>query len=53
MRGLLSIFQFPKAKEVQEELAMDMKLLEQMLTESTNEAMQTLQRKVRYNVFIL
>ena len=35
-----------KAKEVQEELAMDMKILEQMLSESSNEAMQQLQRKV-------
>ena len=37
---------YPQAKEVQEELAMDMKILEQMLTASTNEAMQSLQRKV-------
>ena len=35
-----------QAKEVQEELAMDMKILEQMLSESSNEAMQHLQRKV-------
>ena len=35
-----------KAKEVQEELAMDMKILEQMLSESSNESMQQLQRKV-------
>lgn len=37
-----------KAKEAQEELAMDMRILEQMLTESTNEAMQHLQRKVNF-----
>ena len=35
-----------RAKEVQEELAFDMKLLEQMLTENTNEAKETLQHKV-------
>ena len=35
-----------KAKDVQQELALDMKLLEQMLTATTNEAMQSLQRKV-------
>ena len=35
-----------KAKNVQQELALDMKLLEQMLTATTNEAMQSLQRKV-------
>ena len=35
-----------QAKEEQEELAMDMKILEQMLAESTNEAMQGLQKKV-------
>ena len=35
-----------KAKDVQQELALDMKLLEQMLAATTNEAMQTLQRKV-------
>ena len=35
-----------KAKDVQQELALDMKLLEQMLTATTNEAMQTLQKKV-------
>ena len=35
-----------KAKEVQQELALDMKLLEQMLTATTNEAMQSLQKKV-------
>lgn len=34
-----------RAKEEQEELAMDMKILEQMLAESTNEAMQGLQKK--------
>jgi len=33
-------------KKVQEELAMDMKILEQMLSENSNEAMQQLQRKV-------
>ena len=36
-----------RAKAVQEELALDMKILEQMLSESSNEAMQHLQRKVR------
>ena len=36
-----------RAKEVQQELALDMKLLEQMLTATTNEAMQSLQRKVK------
>ncbi len=35
-----------RAKEVQEELAFDMKLLEQMLTENTNDAKETLQKKV-------
>lgn len=35
-----------RAKEVQEELAFDMKLLEQMLTENTNETKENLQRKV-------
>ena len=36
-----------RAKEVQEELAFDMKLLEQMLTENTNEAKEALEHKVR------
>ena len=35
-----------RVKEVQEELALDMKILEQMLIETTNEAMENLQRKV-------
>lgn len=35
-----------KAKDVQEELALDMKILEQMLKDTTNEAMENLQRKV-------
>lgn len=35
-----------KAKDVQQELALDMKLLEQMLAATSNEAMQSLQRKV-------
>ena len=35
-----------RAKEVQEELAFDMKLLEQMLTENTNEAKDALEEKV-------
>ncbi len=35
-----------RAREVQEELAFDMKLLEQMLTENTNESQENLQRKV-------
>ena len=36
-----------RAKEVQEELAFDMKLLEQMLTENTNELKEALEHKVR------
>ena len=36
-----------QAKEVQEELAIDMKILQQLLQESDNEAMGQLQRKVR------
>lgn len=36
-----------RAKEVQEELAFDMKLLEQMLVEHTNESQENLQQKVR------
>ena len=40
-----------RAKEVQEELAFDMKLLEQMLTESSNEAKDNLERKVIFAVF--
>ena len=35
-----------RAREVQEELAFDMKLLEQMLAEHTNETQENLQRKV-------
>lgn len=35
-----------RAKEVQEELALDMKFLEQILAESTNEAQGQLQNKV-------
>ena len=35
-----------RAKEVQEELAFDLKLLEQMLLENTNEAKEALQHKV-------
>jgi F0F1-type ATP synthase membrane subunit b/b' len=35
-----------KAKEEQEELAFDLKMLEQLLEESRNEAMEQLQRKV-------
>lgn len=35
-----------RAKETQEELALDMKLLEQMLTETSNEAKEDLERKV-------
>ena len=37
-----------RAKEVQEELAFDMKLLEQMLQETSNESQENLQRKVLY-----
>lgn len=36
-----------RAKEVQEELAFDMKLLEQMLAQNTNEKQENLERKVR------
>eukprot|EP00731_Ephydatia_muelleri_P034004 Em0044g24a len=36
-----------KAKDVQEELAMDMKILEQMLAESNNEAKEELEKKNR------
>jgi hypothetical protein len=36
-----------RAREVQEELAFDMKLLEQMLVEHTNEAQENLERKVK------
>ena len=36
-----------QTKEVQEELALDMKLLEQMLQETSNEAMLQLQKKVK------
>lgn len=35
-----------KAKEEQEELAFDLKMLEQLLEESRNEAMEQIQRKV-------
>ena len=42
----MHIFVF-QAKEIQEELALDMKLLEQMLQETSNETMQQLQKKVR------
>lgn len=35
-----------RAKEVQEELAFDMKLLEQMLKEHTNESQENLKQKV-------
>lgn len=35
-----------RAREVQEELAFDMKLLEQMLTETSNEAKENLEQKV-------
>lgn len=35
-----------KAKEEQEELAFDLKMLEQLLEESRNEAMEQMQRKV-------
>ena len=38
-----------RARETQEELAFDMKLLEQMLIEHTNEAQENLERKVRLN----
>jgi len=37
-----------QTKEVQEELAMDMKILEQMLKETSNEAMKNLQKKVSF-----
>lgn len=35
-----------QAREAQEELAFDMKLLEQLLADTTNEAQENLQRKV-------
>ncbi len=35
-----------RARHIQEELALDMKILEQLLAESSNEAMGNLQRKV-------
>jgi len=38
-----------RAREVQEELALDMKILQQMLTETTNETMEKLQRKVNFS----
>ena len=41
------MFPVIQTKEVQEELALDMKLLEQMLQETSNEAMLQLQKKVR------
>lgn len=40
-----------RAKEVQEELAFDMKLLEQMLTECSNDAKDNLERKVMLAIF--
>ena len=36
-----------EAKEMQEQLAFDLKILEQLLEESRNEAMEQAQRKVR------
>lgn len=45
-----------KAKEEQEELAFDLKMLEQLLEESRNEAMEQMQRKVHnylYQDFLL
>jgi uncharacterized protein YbjQ (UPF0145 family) len=41
-----------KAKEVQEQLAFDMKILEQLLEESRNEAMEQMQRKVGVQIFL-
>lgn len=41
-----------RAKEVQEELAFDMKLLEQMLTKSSNETKENLERKVKKQHYI-
>ena len=40
-----------KAKEEQETLAFDLKMLEQLLEESRNEAMETMQRKVSEYVY--
>ena len=37
-----------KAKELQEELAIDMKILETLLTETKNEAEETVKRKVGF-----
>ncbi len=37
---------FLQAEEAQEELAIDMRILELVLAESTNEAMENLQKKV-------
>lgn len=46
-------FQFwMQTKEIQEELAMDMKMLEQMLQETTDEAMLSQQKKVRVTIII-
>jgi hypothetical protein len=42
-----------RAKDVQQELALDMKLLEQMLTATTNEAMQSLQKKVTRSTLVI
>ena len=42
-----------EAKELQEQLAFDMKILEQLLEESRNEAMETAQRKVQWCFFCL
>lgn len=38
-----------KAKEEQEQLAFDLKMLEQLLEQSRNEARETAQRKVKIN----
>lgn len=45
----LKLKMMKKAKEVQEELALDMKILQQLLQESDNEAMGQLQRKRELN----
>jgi F0F1-type ATP synthase membrane subunit b/b' len=43
----LQMKQKKQAREMQEQLAFDLKILEQLLEESRNEAMEQVQRKVR------
>jgi hypothetical protein len=42
-----------EAREMQEQLAFDMKMLEQLLEESRNEAMEQAQRKVRVRTGVI